>query len=71
MIKTFILGTAHIHYLDRTGSTILEADAVEALVEVDGVLPGHHLYQTNNLNISTTKSYKNYFLKLKVASCIY
>ena len=30
-------------YLDGPRSSVLEADAVKPLVEVDGVLPGHHL----------------------------
>jgi hypothetical protein len=29
-------------YLDGTRCSVLEADAMETLVEIDGVLPGHH-----------------------------
>ena len=32
-----------LHLLDGTGGTVLESDAMEPLVKVDGVLTGHHL----------------------------
>jgi hypothetical protein len=47
-VNSHILGS-HLFFgklldlLDGPGSSILEADAVEALVQVDGVLAGHHL----------------------------
>ena len=34
---------ARISDLDCARCAVLEADPVKALVEVDGVLPGHHL----------------------------
>ena len=33
----------HFAYLDSSRSPVLEADAMEPLMEVDGVLPSHHL----------------------------
>ena len=35
---------ARISDLDCARCAVLEADPVKALVEVDGVLPGHHLH---------------------------
>lgn len=35
--------------LDGAGCTVLETDPVEALVKVDGVLPGHHLTHGGSL----------------------
>ena len=37
--------------LDSPGSLILEADAMQPLVHVDGVLPGHHLHRMSSKNI--------------------
>lgn len=43
------IGGAHLllgellHFLDGAGSAVLEPDPVEALVQIDGVLAGHHL----------------------------
>ena len=37
--------------LDSPGSLILEADAMQPLVHVDGVLPGHHLHCMSSKNI--------------------
>ena len=37
--------------LDSPGSLVLEADAVQPLVKVDGVLTGHHL----KMSVHTTK----------------
>ena len=32
-----------LDFLDGAGGAVLEADAVQALVQVDGVFAGHHL----------------------------
>ena len=40
-----------LHLLDGTWGTVLESDAVEPLVKVDGVLTGHHL----KMSVHTTK----------------
>ena len=37
-------------YLDGTGSTVLEANAMEALVQVDGVLAGYHLHKIHSVS---------------------
>ena len=36
-------------YLDGSGSPVLEADSVEPLVHIDGVLPGHNLSDSGAL----------------------
>ena len=40
-----------LHLLDSTGGMVLESNAVEPLVKVDGVLTGHHL----KMSVHTTK----------------
>merc|ERR1719192_552443 len=42
-----------LHLLDGTGGTVLESDAMEPLVKVDGVLTGHHL----KMSVHTTPSW--------------
>ena len=39
--------------LDSPGSLVLEADAVQPLVHVDGVLPRHHLSHSGSLLLFT------------------
>ena len=43
VVRNFTSQCRVSYYLDGTGSAVLEANTVEALVEVDGVLPRHNL----------------------------
>ena len=46
-----LLLSKFLHLLDGTGGTVLESDAMEPLVKVNGVLTGHHL----KMSVHTTK----------------
>ena len=43
VVSSHLLQCELLDLLDRPGSAVLEADAVQPLVQVDGVLPGDHL----------------------------
>ena len=43
VVGAHLLDGELLHFFDGAGRAVLEADAVQPLVQVDGVLAGHHL----------------------------